>query len=285
MLYGGEKGDLASAAEQVDNALNSFASQSESINRSEWLLLRSELKMRRGDLAGAITDAEEAVRLNGTSLRAAASLGGLYAASLQYEKAIPLLQGALERYANANDVSVTQEEWGQSVLLSYLCLRRTGHDGTAAVLLRSYSQSFAGNSSALHKLVVGNPLMKQLLPQTSHAVLMGDLGVEAPWSHLVSSFMVDPKKYEAQLQSFRADTAQYDLKDEKEFYCMLHFYLGIRRLFGRAPQQADIEFQSALKTDQTQYVEYWIAKAESNRLREQSTSGPNVPAVTQVASR
>jgi tetratricopeptide (TPR) repeat protein len=281
LLY---QSNLSTAAQLIDAGIASQPTPQDPRDDSEWLLIRSELKMRQGDLDGAIVDCQRALQEYPSSLRSKAQLGMLYASTLQYEKSFQVFQGILDNYPTASsDHTFTEEEWGELVLLSYLSLRRTGNRADANLVLRSYSESYAGYNALKH--VVSNFVFRKLYPHQTHLVSIGDVTVQSPWSHVVSEFMLDPKRHEAELRSFWNVTTVYDPKNEKQFNCMLHFYLGMARLVGKSPAEARQEFQVALDTGQSEYAEYWMARAEVLHLSQQSKRRAGRTMLDQVASR
>lgn len=282
LLY---QGELSTAAQLIDKSMASAPTPPDPKDDAEWLSIRSELKMRKGDLQGAIDDCKQSLERNPDSLRSSAQLGMLYAATLQYDKSFQVLQGVLDKYPSVvSEHTFTEEEWGELVLLAYLGLRRSGSSGDATLLLRSYSESYAG-FNALKHLFSDSFVFRKLLPRENHLVSTGDVSVQSPWSHVVSQFMLSPKKHEWDLRSFWGSTAGYDPKNEKQFNCMLHFYLGMERLLEKSTDEAKREFEAAVETGQSEYAEYWMSRSEAQLLDKRSNRDEVSTTFDQVASR
>ena len=91
--------NLSTAAQLIDAGIASQPIPQDPRDDSEWLLIRSELKMRQGDLDGAIADCQSAAQeYPWGSLRSSAQLGMLYASTLQYEKSFHVFQGILDNF-------------------------------------------------------------------------------------------------------------------------------------------------------------------------------------------
>ena len=254
------KGDVESARQVVDEAAQRWPAL-DAKNAAEWLVIRAELEMRTGDLNAAIADSEQAVKHDPQSPGPTAFLGMLYGATSQPDKSLAQLQPLLAMSERLrNDRSLTDEEWGRIILHTYLSLRRVGRRSDAHLLLESYAESYQGENYL--KLVYRNRFVRKWLPHQSSVVAMGEVGVQAPWPHVVAEFMRQRRKYEKQLYSFRGDVASYDPRDETAFECMLHFYVGMAETLDKNPERAKEEFQRVVATGKTEYIEYWIAKAE-----------------------
>src|SRR5205823_4407321 len=128
----------------------------------------------------------------------------------------------------AGNETFTDEEWGQVVLHTYISLRRTGWDkGLASYLLRSYSDSYAGLNKL--RLIYNNPVFRTIRPWRSRLVTLGDVGVQAPWSHVVAQYLLREggKREQTSLVAFGRNAEPYDPRDPDSFQCLLHFYRGM----------------------------------------------------------
>jgi tetratricopeptide (TPR) repeat protein len=257
------QGDLAGARQAVDDGVRlSDDRRSESLG--SWLLVRAELRMREGDIEAAIADAERSCAIDPSSSASAALLGMLYAVNGQHDRSLAQLKPVLAR-ETGNAGTLTDEDLGRVLLHTYLSLRRSGQQTNARVLLASFSNTFEGKGRLL-RLAYQNRVTSTLFPRRSNAVKLGQVGVQAPWSHVVAQFLRRGKKYEKTLYSFRTNVEPYDPRDGAAFECLLHFYVGIARTLDRDLEQARAEFQKVVDTRRIDYVEYWFARAEIARL-------------------
>jgi tetratricopeptide (TPR) repeat protein len=262
LLYGGQ---TDRAERLVDEGLRREAPEPQA--RAEWLLIRAELSLRRGALEEAIADCAVA-RTQAPSLRSDAMFAMLYMTTLRYDVSADMLHKVLAKYSEpAHDQTFTDEEWGRIVLHMYISLRNTGWKKTLAdYFLKSYSESYRGVN--LLRMIYSNVVFRKISPWRSRLVSLGDVGVQAPWSHVVAQFMLHQsrKREQTSLTTFRTKSEPYDPRDPDAFECLLHFYRGMAYAFEQHPDTARSEFAQTVATGRTEYVEYWIAKAELGRL-------------------
>jgi tetratricopeptide (TPR) repeat protein len=256
-------GDLIAARQAVDNAVRLLPDPN-SPAAADWLFLRAELKVRTGDIEGAIADAERSCANGPSNPASAALLGMLYAVAGQHDKSLAQLQPLLSKQAS-EDRRLTDEDLGRVLLHTYLSLRRSGQRSNAKLLLKSFSNTFTGKGRLL-KLTYQNRVIEKLLPRRSRAVSMGQIGVHAPWSYVVAQFLRGGTKNARLLYSFRSDAEPYDPLDGTAFDCLLHFYVGMARALDRDFKHAHEELQKVADTGKIDYVEYWFSKAEMARL-------------------
>jgi hypothetical protein len=228
---------------------------------ADWLLVSADIKMRNGDIPGALIDAQAAIASDPLNQPAAARLGLLYGAVGDYDRSFATLAPLLSSGA-AQTSRLTEEERGQLLLHAYLALRQTKQGSNADLLLKSYFADLKGSGWLK---VFRNPVVDKLLARKSQIVELGQVGVQTPWSHLVAQFFRDPEKYEAQLTSFVKDTEPFDPRDPRAFDCLLHFYVGMLHHLNEKTAESEREFEAAVATGKTAYVEYWMARAQLKR--------------------
>src|SRR5262249_42774108 len=109
-----------------------------------WLLLRSEMRMRQGNIAGAIEDGEAALT-KGHTEETQATRGMLYAAALRYKESAELLEPLLERISTGkNTESISDEELGRIVLQTYISRKRQTPPLHGSKMLASYAANYKG---------------------------------------------------------------------------------------------------------------------------------------------
>jgi hypothetical protein len=188
-------------------------------------------------------------------------LGQLYAATLQYDKSLKVITEVIDDFGTkAGSENLTDDEWGRATVLAYVCLRRVEIHANPKAASRKYSATNP-QWALLFRVLLGNERADEILSHGDRPDTL-NLDLEETWSHLVANYLVDPKAFESELLSFRETNLIFDRKDQKVFDCMVHFYLGINALFHGQTDIARQEFTSAVNTTQTQYAEYWTAKAE-----------------------
>jgi hypothetical protein len=255
-------GDAGRVEELIREGVGSARSIS-AARRAGWLSIRSEMNMRFGNITRAIEDAVEATRLLPTP-ESRASLGMLYAAALRYSDSASTLRPLLEEFnGHQGTALLTDEEWGQIVVQTYISRKRTIPPQQASLILRGYSDAYRGHATLKKFLTLG--LIGRLLKEQADLVSLGDVTVETPWSHVVARFMLDPSDQANDLTVFRDLLARDQRIDSQAFECMRHYYTGMAKAIRGAPAEAKREFAEAAKIPQEGYVEYWIAKAEAER--------------------
>jgi hypothetical protein len=265
------QGNLPAAADLIETSLRE--SKGDEGTRSRWLLLRSKVKTRGGDIAGARDDADEAYREQPRSTEIRIELAYLRAASGDYKGCRELLEelgrellnkGIRAESDEAEDARIADDSWGRAVLLLYVAFQRTGHSHSASLLLRSYSEAYQDKFRL--KRLVHSRLFQALSARHSHAIAIGSQNVEEPWSHLVAEYFQHPTKYADDLSSFRNRTQTLDLKDESAFNCLLHYYRGMRALLEGNRNEARAEFEAVSETSRRDYIEYWVVQSELRSL-------------------
>jgi hypothetical protein len=255
--------DLSGTRQAVDEGLR-LAADLTSPAAANWMLVRAELKMRLGDLDGAIADTERASAGGSRSPAPAALRGMLYGAIGEPDKSLALLQPLLLRQTS-EEGALTDEDLGRILLHTYLNLRRSGQRVNARILLETFLNTAGGRN--LLKRTYQNPVIERLVPALSRIVSMGEVGVQALWSHVVAEFLLQGAKYEPGLRAFQRDVEPYDPRDRTAFECLLHFYVGMARALDGDVRGAGAELQQAVDTGRTEYVEYWFARSELRRLK------------------
>jgi tetratricopeptide (TPR) repeat protein len=263
------EGDNEGALTLINKALQEMSGStdaSESASRALWLTLRAQTNLSAGDLSGAIADCEESVRTSSKSLKAAYLLGELYAANLQYDKSLKILNGVADRFGTMSGVdNLSDEEWGRAMVWIYIGLRRTDATSNPDARLKNYAASNP-ESGLLFRVLLANKLTKALFGHSDRPDLTLNLDLQETWSHLVVDYLLAPKEFVNDLRSFRERNLLFDPKDQKSFDCMIHFYLGINAIFEGANDIARGEFRSVVDTGQVQFPEYWTAKGELAKL-------------------
>jgi uncharacterized caspase-like protein len=263
------QGNSRGASQLVDAAIASIRSTIDQTLQPElpkWLMLSAQIKMREGDLKGAIEDCTIAAS-SSTSLKPAFLLAELYAATLQYDKSLKVLRELLDDFGTrAGGENLTDQEWGRATVWTYVCLRRIDiHTNPKATLRRHAATN--RQWALLFRVLLGNERADDLLSHGDRPDTTLNPDLEETWSHLVANYLIDPEAFERELRSFRENNLIFDRKDQKAFDCLMHFYLGINALFGGKIDIARQEFTAAVNTAQTQYPEYWTATAELLQLR------------------
>jgi tetratricopeptide (TPR) repeat protein len=264
------QGNVEGAKQLVDEAVSATRAAGDGAAPSSlalWLTLSAQIKMRNGDLAGAITDCEDGVRSFPGSLKAAYLLGELYAANLQYDKSLQVLNELVDNFGTTTGSdNLTDEEWGRTMLWTYIALRRTDAHGNPRAKLHDYAASNP-QSGLLFRVLLENKLAKTIFPHSDRPDKTLNLDLQETWSHLVADYLLDPKGFEEELRSFREMNLIFDPKDRRSFDCMLHFYLGMNAVFEGERDLAKQEFSSVVDTAQMQYPEFWTARGELSKLQ------------------
>ncbi len=257
------QGNFVIAQDLIDKGIAAILTQPSSNSLSGWLLLRSELKMRHGDIKGAVSDCEQSISIKTDFASAEAFLVGLYFAAGQYEKSSSIATRLLHQHAILTKSDITDDEWGHIVLLRYLAFKRAGNDAEASGALQEYLDVNRGSSLTKD---ISWPLGKAFGSIAGHKDASEAFVVQAPWVHSVAEVLLDPKADVQHLQQFPQETAAFDEKDPQPFSCIVHFYLGMRSLLNNSPSDGKRELQLAADTGQNQYAEYWSAVAEKSRV-------------------
>lgn len=254
-------GDRTRARRAVDDAVK----DPEAPDARDWLSIRADLEMRDGQLSKAIADAERVSEAVPPRPEAAAFLGMLYAVDAQHEKSVSRLKSLFESGA-ATDGSLTDEEAGRALLVTYISLVRSGDESDARLMLKSFSDTYKGRGWYL-KTVYDNWLFKRAFKVSAWWVHVGqNTPVQTPWTHLVAQYLRKPDRYETLLRDFRKDAERYDPRDESAFECLLHFYIGMASILERNTLHAIEELSKVILTNRSEFVEFWFAREELARL-------------------
>jgi hypothetical protein len=202
--------------------------------RARWLTLRADLKMQKGDIDGSLADCEAAGLLVPNSERIQALCAGLNLAKGNSDKSGIILGQLLQEMSKTNSRELSDDQWGHIVLLKYIADRQRGSRTAMFDLKNEFNR--ATRAELLH----------------------------APWFRLAAEYLLDPTLHFSLFRTY-ADENEYD---EQAFSCILHFYAGMKFIFGGSRAAAKREFAMSVESNQTQYVEYWIAKQELNRFTE-----------------
>jgi hypothetical protein len=259
---------IPTAQALADAAIQSLAAENATSSSAlaSWLLLRARIKMRLGDLKSAIEDAEQAKHFSSQSLRTTYLLAKLYAAHLQYQQSLALLNDLASRFGDSESEGLTDAEWADATVLAYIAFRRTNSNVQPTLALDEFATA-QPSSVILLKTLLGYKLAKKVFAHTPSKEAP-ELELQETWSHAVAQYMLDPKKYEKALTSFSVRNALTDKKDPKSFDCMLHFYLGINALLSNDSTRARSELSLSVDTKQNQYSEYWEANSELQALQQ-----------------
>jgi tetratricopeptide (TPR) repeat protein len=261
------RGDFDSAEAIVSSALTAEASSVvNSPEVSGWYLLRSVLRMRRGDISGALSDCERAKRDNPKSALVLSLLPKLYFAIADYKKSAALTSELANRAAELSH-DLTDDEWAHVLLLGYIAMRRSNDTAASAAWLKrhfsSYVQVRSVPAALTHALLVG-PKSLVGLSQSSDVIK-----VRSPWFQLAADFLLEPQAGadSSSLSSFNDRNSAFDAKDPQAIEFMTHFYKGMKLLVENSRDAANMELNLALQTNQKQFAEFWIAQAECNRMQ------------------
>ena len=253
--------------ESAEASVNSTLLASDSLPPSKlsgWYLLGAGLKMRRGDISGALSDCERAERANPNSALVASQLPKLYFALGDYKKSAALTSQLVSRAA-ALTRDLTDDEWAHIILLGYIAMRRsTGTEESNAWLKRhfgAYSPSRSLPAAIVHVLamVPGSVL--------GRGQSLDVIKVRSPWFQLAAEFFLEPEADGSTLQSFNDKNSAFDAKNPQALEFMSHFYRAMKLLLSNAPEMANTELKLAIETNQKQFAEFWIAQSESNRIQ------------------
>lgn len=230
--------------------------------RGQWLLLRAALKMRAGDIQGAIADSEASIALDTEDLISQAQLGMLYAATGNREKALEQL-GPIVSKADVNG-ALLDDEFSRILLHTAVLLKASNQETRASFLLRNFSEP--GNTfNILTPLILVQRAFStvtwSLVPAPGHT------SVRTPWPLLVAQYLRDDDKYESAMSEFLKESEAYDPLDAGAFTCVSNFYVGMVRVFHGRPSEARAALQRAVASGRTEYPEYWMAKAQIERMR------------------
>ena len=186
----------------------------------------------------------------------------LYGAAGQHRKAFDVLQPLLN--PDRRTTTLTGEELGRVLLHTYVNLRQVDGPLAANALLDAFLRTHRGRMWLL-QTVYQNPVVEKMQPLTSWAVRSAHVNVEAPWAHLVALYLRKGRPYEERLTGFLDSAAKDHPRDPQAFACMLHFYVGMARLFDGKTSLAAGEFDQAVSSGRRDYAEYWFAKAQRDR--------------------
>jgi tetratricopeptide (TPR) repeat protein len=233
-------------------------------NLAGWLLVRSHLRIRQGDVLAATRDCEQAVTLEPRLTSAKATLVGLYFANSRYFESAKLAKELMVQNSTSVDQSLTDDTWAHLVLFAYLSMKLSDQKSDANALINTYLDSWSANKSSGQRF--GHALGKIFLISSDRKSKTELPVIQAPWFRVVITYFHDSIAGESDLRSFVSQSAFFDLKDSLSFECMLHFYLGMRLILDDQPATAKSELQLVQRTNQQQYVEYWAAKHELSEL-------------------
>lgn len=258
------RGQFELAEASVSSALNDQSSSERSAPElSGWYLLRSVLKMRRGDISGALSDCEKAKEANPDSSLVLSLLPKLYFAIGNYEKSAALTFELLDRAAELTP-DLTDDEWAHVVLLGYIALKRSNNATDSAAWLKRHCSSYIQERSVpgqIGQVLVFLPKALVGRNQSSDTIR-----IRSPWFQEAGDFFLEPEADGSTLLSFNEKNSTFDPKDPKSLEFMTHFYKGMKLLMIGSQNAANDELRSAMQTDQKEFVEYWIAQAEANRI-------------------
>jgi hypothetical protein len=235
--------------------------------RAEWLVLRGELKLRSGDILGAIADVSRANVLVPRQRRTMTLLGMLYGANGEHSMGQQILDEVLTEDGSNTILGgeLTDEELGQAVLHCYLNLRKWKGKSNGKVMLESFSDTYKGKGR-FEKTFYRIRAVQRFMPHRSNAVAAGGVDVESPWFHLVAQFLRSGKKYEDDLINFKSNVQDDSPREDAAFNCQLHFYLGMAYLFNHDPKSARSEFRQVEESKKTSTVEFWFARQQVKGL-------------------
>jgi len=258
------QGDLDSADKLVTLGLAAGSSPTSSpVERSTWFLLRSELKMRRGDIAGALRDCEAANSTSPDSASVLSLLAALHFASAEYSKSAAIAEKLLDQAAMIGH-DLTDDEWGHVVLLGYIAIRRSrGIEGSDVWLQRHFSSNPEQHSfpAQLGRALVAIP--KSIFAYNTQVPV---IKIQSPWFQLAAEFFLQTQSDASNLLSFNEKNSSFDAKEPNSVELMAHFYQGMKFIIDSSPARAKKELELATKSDKTQLAEYWIARAEHDRI-------------------
>jgi tetratricopeptide (TPR) repeat protein/uncharacterized caspase-like protein len=258
------RGQFEFAEASVGSALDDqSSSEHSSPELSGWYLLRSVLKMRRGDISGALSDCEKAKEANAYSALVLSLLPKLYFAIGNYEKSAALTSELLDRAAELTP-DLTDDEWAHVVLLGYIALKRSNNAIDSAAWLKRHFSSYAQERSVPAQ--VGHVLVYVPKAFVGRNQSSETIRIRSPWFQAAAEFLLEPEADGSTLLSFNEKNSTFDPKDPKSMEFMAYFYKGMKLLMAGSPETANNELRFAVQTDQKQFVEYWIAQAEINRI-------------------
>jgi len=259
------EGDLASADQLVSAGLAARNSaSSDALARSGWLFLGSVVKMRRGDIPGALKDCEKANSLYPGQPLVLAQLAGLYLASREYDKSASVADNLLNQTTDRGD-PLTDDEWGHVVMLGYLASRHSRSRAYSNLWLKQYMGSYAEKRSLpveLTRVVTG--IVRSIARQSTRS---SPITVQSPYFEQVASFFSRSHVDASALLSYNENNASRDPKQQQCSEFFAHFYGGMKFIADKSLARARAELEQAMKYDQKQYVEYWIAQNEHNRIQ------------------
>jgi hypothetical protein len=258
------KNDLTSAENLVALGLSHVEVEgANSARKAGWLLLRCLLKMRRGNIPDALNDCEAANGIDAGSASAMSLLAALYLASGQYDKSAILTEELLSQASRLGQ-QLTDDEWGHVVLLGYVAIRLSKGPTDSDTWLKRYFSSYRDHHSFLGELGLGLASAPKSIagvnPRTPAFT------IQSPWVQLVTDFFLRPQTDLSALVSFNETNATFDAKNPSSIDFMAHFYQGMKFIMTNSPALAKGELELAMKSGQTQFVEYWIAQAQRDRI-------------------
>ena len=141
------------------------------------------------------------------------------------------------------------------VISSYLNGQRF-HSGRLTLYARHGTKA----GKALYGLLATLAQIPGLKPGVGEIIAEGAVQTDATWPREVANFLLGFRT-EAELKGFAEAERQSDPRMPVPFECSVEFYLGLKDLLAR-DRGAKIHFENAVKTAQTDQLEYWVAKGQ-----------------------
>jgi len=219
--------------------------------------------MIRVDIAGALRDCEAANSTSPDSASVLSLLAALHFASAEYSKSAAIAEKLLDQAAMIGH-DLTDDEWGHVVLLGYIAIRRSrGIEGSDVWLQRHFSSNPEQHSfpAQLGRALVAIP--KSIFAYNTQVPV---IKIQSPWFQLAAEFFRQAQSDSSNLLSLNEKTWSSDAKEPNSVELMAHFYQGMKFIIDSSPARAKKELELATKSDKTQLAEYWIARAEHDRI-------------------
>lgn len=236
------------------------------VQSSAWYFLRSILKMKRGDIQGALTDCESSLLANPKSVTATSLMAALQLAVGQYTKSAAIVEDLLNR-TEVTGNPLTDDEWAHIVLIGYIAMRRSDRSADSSAWLKRYFGPFPAKSSFQGD--VGHAVYwipKSLFASSAPSPV---ISVQSPWFQKAAEFLLEPQADVTDLESFAEKNRALDPKNPQVTEFMIHFYKGMKFSFENSPDLARNELRLAIDSGEKQFVEYWIANGEFARISSQ----------------
>ncbi len=258
---------LAEARTRSESLLEAHLSpQDEKIAKAvlqSTLLAQAQLDLQTGHLDSAEANARKALAIRRTSQFASFIAAEVLAARGKYSESAALYTEILRRKGGAFEVGETplsQEQLAMTllwkVISSYLNGQRF-HAGRLA--LYAWHNTKAGK--VLYGSLAALARIPGLKPSVGEIIAEGAVQTDATWPREVANFLLRVRT-EAELRGFAEAERQSDPRMPVPFECSVEFYVGLRDLLNRHPDRAKVHFENAVKTAQTEQLEYWVAKGE-----------------------